>query len=153
MLFQYYVHVRYNFIDAMISEEINKLKTKLQLDYSLEWLATLVSLLALVSSFYTFVIGQHYIIPTMSLIPACVFANLAYYGFQDQRWARLILFWMFSILAAHFFMALFWAQTPREVLGSAFVPIYIAAFAFFCAIVFGSRKRLYSHTTQKNLKP
>jgi len=118
------------------------MKEKLQLNYSLEWLATAVSLSALIATFYTFVIGQHYIIPTVSLINACLFANLAYYGFQDQRWAKLILFWMVAILAAHLFMALFWAKTPREVLESAFLPIYGIAFLFFSALGIDAWRRL-----------
>lgn len=90
---------------------------------SLDWVAALIALLALGAVLYTFAIGRHYIIPTAILVPALLFGNLARFGLQGRRWAKELLFWIGVLFTAHLFFALFFAQTPRALLGAAFEPL------------------------------
>jgi len=98
---------------------------KLTENYSLEWLATLITLAGVISVFYTFIIGKHYIIPTAILIDSIIFFNLAFFGFKDKLWAKYVLFWIFTAIFCHTFFSLFWAKTPKLVLGELFFPVYI----------------------------
>ncbi len=98
---------------------------KLTENYSLEWLATLITLAGVISVFYTFIIGKHYIIPTAILIDSIIFFNLAFFGFKDKPWAKYVLFWIFTVIFCHTFFSLFWAKTPKLVLGELFFPVYI----------------------------
>jgi hypothetical protein len=111
------------------------MKKLFSLNYSLEALAALFALGATLGVLQTFIVGKHFVIPTMILLLAVVFGNLARFGARDQRWAKHILFWIFFMLTAHAFMALFWAKTPREMLGDLFTPVYGVVFvvlAFLC---------------------
>lgn len=90
---------------------------------SLDWVAAVVALAALGAVLYTFAIGRHYIIPTAILVPTLLFGNLARYGLQGHRWAKELLFWIGVLFTAHLFFALFFAQTPRALLGAAFEPV------------------------------
>ena len=47
---------------------------------------------------------------------------------RGERLAKQIIFWIFFIATCHAFFALFWAATPREILGDAFLYVYGAAF-------------------------
>jgi len=98
------------------------------LKHSLELLAVLITVTALLGVLQTFVIGKHFVIPTVILVVAVFFGNLARFGSQGQRWAQHTLFWIFAIAACHAFFALFWAKTPREILGDAFIYAYGADF-------------------------
>lgn len=98
------------------------------LKHSLELLAVLISIAALLGVLQTFVIGKHFVIPTIILVFAVFFGNLARFGSQGQRWAQHTLFWIFAVAACHAFFALFWAKTPREILGDTFVYVYGADF-------------------------
>jgi small-conductance mechanosensitive channel len=77
------------------------MKRLLSIEYGLEGLAALLSLLAVMGVLHTFVIGQHFVIPTLILLMAVLFGNLARFGLNDQRWAKHLLFWVFLILAFH----------------------------------------------------
>lgn len=104
------------------------------LKYSLDLAAVIVAFLALLGVLQTFIIGKHFVIPTLILTLAIFFANLAAFGLRGKIWAKHVLFWIFTIAACHAFFALFWAKTPREMLGGAFLYVYGAAFiilAFF----------------------
>ncbi len=107
------------------------MKKLFSLEHSLELLATLVAVLATLGVFYTFVIGKHFVIPTMILVLAVLFGNLARFGIQGKVWAKHVLFWVFFIAACHTFFALFWAKTPREMLGNAFYFVYGFEFLLF----------------------
>ena len=96
--------------------------------HSLELLAVLITVAALLGVLQTFVIGKHFVIPTMILVFAVFFGNLARFGSQGLRWAQHTLFWIFAVAACHAFFALFWAKTPREILGDAFIYAYGADF-------------------------
>lgn len=107
------------------------MKKLLTLKHSLELLALIIALGAFLAVLQSFIIGKHFVIPTMNLILAVIFGNLARFAFQDSAWARHILFWIFAIAACHTFFALFWAITPREILGEAFSVVYGFFFLLF----------------------
>ena len=102
------------------------MKKLLSIEHSLEALAALISLLAAIGVLQTFVIGRHFVIPTMVLLLAIVFGNLARFGLRGERWAKHVLFWLFLLMSCHAFFALFWAADarPGALFGSAFYPLY-----------------------------
>jgi hypothetical protein len=93
---------------------------------SLALIAAFASALGIFAVLYTFILGRHYIIPTAILADVVILANLAFFGIQGRKWAQYFLFWLLALLCAHTFFALFWARTPPEVLGSAFLPLYLS---------------------------
>ncbi len=104
------------------------MKKLFSLENSLEAIATLITLGAALGVLQTFVIGQHFVIPTIILVLAVFFGNLARFGLNGQLWAKHTLFWIFFLMACHAFFALFWAATPRVILGEMFLPTYGIAF-------------------------
>ena len=122
------------------------MKKLFSLKHSLELLAVLITAGALLGVLQTFIIGRHFIIPTMILVLAVFFGNLARFGLQGQRWDQHALFWVFAIAACHAFFALFWAKTPRELLGEAFIVIYGADFLLlsFLSWQYARRNELFS---------
>ena len=107
------------------------MKKLFSLEHSLELLASIVAILATLGVLQTFIIGKHFVIPTMIMILAVIFGNLARFAMQGKTWAKHMLFWIFFIAACHTFFALFWAKTPRELLGTAFNFVYGANFLLF----------------------
>lgn len=73
----------------------------------------------------TFIIGKHFIIPTIILAVTILLGNIAWYGFQQKAWAKYLLLWIGFLTTAHFFFALFWAKKYRSILGETFEPICI----------------------------
>ena len=63
------------------------MKGRFSLEYAYELLFALISVIAGIAVLQTFVIGQHYIIPSGILVFAVLTGNLAWWGFADQRWA------------------------------------------------------------------
>ena len=122
------------------------MKKLFTLNHSLELLAVLITTGAVLGVLQTFIIGEHFIYPTMILVLAVFFGNLARFGLQGQRWAQHTLFWIFAIAACHAFFALFWAKTPREILGAAFIYIYGADFLLlsFLSWQYARRNELFS---------
>ncbi len=104
------------------------LKNLFSLKHSLDLLAVIVAIAALFGVLQAFIIGQHFVIPTMVLVLAVFFGNLARSSLRGERWAKHVLFWIFFIATCHAFFALFWAVTPREILGDAFLFVYGAVF-------------------------
>ena len=104
------------------------MKNLLTLKHSLDLLAAIIAIAALLGVLQTFIIGKHFVIPTMVLVLAVFFGNLARSSMRGERWAKHILFWIFFIATCHAFFALFWAVTPREMLGGAFLYVYGAVF-------------------------
>ncbi len=111
------------------------MKDKLSLKHSMELVATLITVVALLGVLQTFVIGKHYVIPTAILLMAVLFGNLARFGYQGKLWARHILFWIGFMICSHTFFALFWAARPRQILGDAFMPVYGAIFVLFAFLI------------------
>jgi hypothetical protein len=111
------------------------MKNLLTLKNSLELLATIIALGAFLGVLQTFIIGKHFVIPTMVLAVAVLFGNLARSGLRGSLLAKQVLFWIFFIATCHLFFALFWAAKPREILGAAFLYVYGVEFivlAFLC---------------------
>jgi len=104
------------------------MKILFSLKHSLDLLAVIVAIAALLGVLQSFIIGKHFVIPTMVLVLAVFFGNLARSSMRGERWAKHVLFWIFFIATCHAFFALFWAVTPREILGDAFLFVYGAAF-------------------------
>ena len=109
---------------------------KLSLRNSLDIVAALIAALALIGVLQSFLIGKHFIIPTMILFFGILFGNLARYGFRGYAWAKHILFWIFSIFTAHTFFALFWAKKYRELLGDSFEYVCGGIFLVFAFLLF-----------------
>jgi hypothetical protein len=90
------------------------------LSCSIDLLFAAISVLAALAVLHSFVIGRHYIIPSLILVVAVVLGNIAWYGLQGHRWAKILMFWSALLFTCHAFFALFWSKAYREVLGSAF---------------------------------
>lgn len=109
------------------------MNNKFSLQHSFDLIAAVLAVVALLGVLQTFVIGKHFIIPTMALFFCVLFGNLARYGFQGRVWAKQILFWMFFVFTWHAFFALFWAKKYREIFGDSFEYVFggiVLAFAF-----------------------
>ena len=89
----------------------------------------------------TFVIGQHYIIPSVILTVTVLVGNLARYGLENRRWAKHILFWCGFLFTAHAFMALFFSKRYREILGDAFEPTCAVVFVLFAFLTWQYARR------------
>ena len=102
------------------------MKKLLTIENSLEAIATLIAAGAALGVLQTFIIGKHFVIPTMVLLLVIFFGNLARFGLRGERWAKHMLFWVFFLLSAHAFFALFWAAEarPGALFGAAFYPLY-----------------------------
>ena len=113
---------------------MNRFFTK---ENSLEALAALLTIVVVGAVLQTFIVGKHFVIPTMILIPAVFLGNVVRFGLQGKAWAKHMLFWLFAVICAHLCFALVWADTarPGEYLGAAFYPVYgglLLVFAFLC---------------------
>ena len=115
------------------------------LQYSLDTVAALLAIAGFGGVLQTFIIGRHYIIPTVLLAATILLANLARYGYRDHPFAKNTLFWLGVLITGHAFFGLFWAHTPREVLGGAFLPVYGGAFIVFAALSwqYAGRNKLF----------
>jgi len=102
------------------------MKKLLSLDNSLEAVAALVAAVAALGVLQAFLIGKHFVIPTLILLLVFYFGNLARFGAKGERWAKHMLLWTFLLLVAHAFFALFWAADarPGALFGAAFYPAY-----------------------------
>ncbi|MFT2092783.1 hypothetical protein [Paraglaciecola sp. 2405UD69-4] len=119
---------------------------KLSLTHSLDWLMALCSLAGFLAVLQTFIIGKHYIIPTILLTLTVLMGNLAWYGLKQVKWANYVNFWLGFILTNHLFFAVFWAKTPREILGAAFVPaaISLTLIMLIFTVFYGRKNQLFS---------
>jgi hypothetical protein len=118
---------------------------KLSLQYAFEILFATAAVAALLGVLQTFLIGRHYIIPTVILAAAVLLGNVAWYGFQNRPWAKYLLFWSGVLLTAHFFFALFWAKKYRELLGGAFEPVCVVVVVAlaFVTLQYARRNHLF----------
>lgn len=117
------------------------MKKLISLKHSLDLLAAIIATGALLGVLQTFIIGKHFVIPTMVLVLAVFFGNLARGSMRGERWAKHVLFWIFFIATCHAFFALFWAVAPRDILGDAFLFVYGAAFAIMGFLTWQYAKR------------
>lgn len=112
------------------------MKVKLSLHHSLDLVALVISGIAFLGVLQTFVIGKHFIIPTIILVFTVLFGNLARFGFKDRTWAKQILFWIFFVFTSHLFFALFFAKKYREVFGVSFEFVFGGVFLVFAVLLF-----------------
>ena len=121
------------------------MKKWFSLQYSLDTVAAIIAVAGLVGVLQTFIVGKHFVIPTMILAATILFANLARFGYRDNTFAKNVLFWFGILVACHAFFALFWAKTPREIFGAAFLPVYGSAFVMFALLSwqYAKRNRLF----------
>ena len=121
------------------------MKKWFSLQYSLDTVAAIIAVAGLAGVLQTFIIGKHFVIPTMILAATILFANLARFGYRDNAFAKNVLLWFGVLVACHAFFALFWAKTPREILGAAFLPVYGSAFVVFALLSwqYARRNRLF----------
>lgn len=119
---------------------------KFSLKYSLDLIMALLGIIAAIAVLYTFAIGRHYIIPSAILVAAVVSGNLARYGFQDQTWAKQIMFWIGFLFTSHAFFALFFSKRYREILGDAFEPACAAIVLVFTFLIvqYARKNRLFA---------
>ena len=114
---------------------------RLSLKYSMELIVSLLTLVALLGVLQTFLVGRHFIIPTVILTIAVILGNLARYGYRDQSWAKHMLFWFGLIFTLHAFFALFWAKTYRELLGGAFEYVCTAVVVIMAVLTWQYARR------------
>jgi hypothetical protein len=103
----------------------------LSLDNSFDLIFAAAAVIGVLATLQTFVIGQHYIIPTGILTVTVLIGNIARFGLQGARWAKEILFWCGFLLSAHLLFAIFFSKRYPEVLGAAFLPVTIGSFLLF----------------------
>ena len=104
--------------------------------HSLDLIAAVVAGVGILGVLQTFIIGRHFAIPTMILFFSVLFGNVARYGLQGRAWAKQVLFWIFFVLTAHIFFALFWAVRYREILGDSFEIVFGGVFLFLFFLLF-----------------
>ena len=118
------------------------------LDNSLEALAAMISGFAFLAVLWNFIIGKHFVIPTMILLLVFYFGNLARAGVHGQGWAKHLLFWTFLLSVCHTFFALFWAgdARPGALFGAWFYPVYggITVIVGYLCLNYAQRHRLLS---------
>lgn len=122
------------------------MKERLSLQYSFELIFALIALIAGLAVLQTFIIGQHYIIPSVILVIAVITGNLAWHGFHDRPWAKQILFWCGFLFTSHAFFALFFSKRYRELLGDSFEWVCGAVVIIFGFLVvqYARRNRLFN---------
>ena len=113
--------------------------------HSLECIAAITAVAGLLGVLQTFVIGKHFLYPTIILSVVILFGNFAWWGLHGQRWAKYLLFWGTFLLAMHGFFALFWVKKYREILGSAFEPTFIVLVLVlsYLLVEYARRNRLF----------
>ena len=117
------------------------MRRRLSLKYSFELIFATVTVIGILAVLQTFAIGRHYIIPTEILAVTVLFGNLAWAGFQDQPWAKYLLFWIGFLITCHAFFALFWSKRYREILGDAFEPVCVVVVLVLGYLVFQYMRR------------
>ena len=80
------------------------IKSLFSFEHCLECIAALIAAAGLLGVLQTFVIGKHFLIPTIILSAVLLFGNLAWWGLQGQRWAKYFLFWGTFLLTMHGFL-------------------------------------------------
>jgi tellurite resistance protein TehA-like permease len=117
------------------------MKRWLSLGNSFDLMFAALAIAGLLATLQTFAIGRHYIIPSAVLAVTVLVGNIARYGFRNHIWAKQILFWCGFLFTAHAFMALFFSQRYREILGDAFEPVCGVVFALFAFLTWQYARR------------
>ena len=129
----------------MPDSQNKSVKELFSLKHCLECVAAIIAVVGLLGVLQTFIIGKHFLIPTIILSTVLLFGNLAWWGLQGQKWAKYFLFWSAFLLTMHGFFALFWAKKYREILGSAFEPTFIVLVLVlaFLLVQYARRNKLF----------
>jgi len=117
------------------------MEKKLSFQHSFDLIAAIIAVVAFFGVLQTFIIGRHFIIPTMLLFLSVLLGNLARYGFQGHVWAKQILFWIFFLFAWHAFFALFWAKKYPEILGDSFEYLFGGIVVVLAYLLFSYARR------------
>lgn len=117
------------------------MKNVFSLKNSMEIIASLIAAGAFLQVVYQFAIEGHYLIPTVILFVCVVFGNLARHGFRGALWAKHMLFWFGFIITWCVFFGIFFAVTPRTLLGGAFEVVFIALFLFLAFLTLQYRTK------------
>ena len=104
------------------------MKNIFSLKNSWDLFAVLIALATFAMAMYQFVVGKHYMIPTMWLFWTVLFGNFARFGLRGERWAKHILFWFGFLMSCMGFMGIFFAQALRERLDDLFLVVWIPGF-------------------------
>ncbi len=118
----------------------------LSLDNSFDLIFAIAAAIGVLATLQTFIIGQHYIIPTGILSVTVLLGNIARYGLNGARWAKEILFWCGFLFSAHLLFAIFFSKRYPEVLGAAFYPVTVGGFGLFAYLSYryASGNKLFS---------
>ncbi|MFT4939753.1 MAG: hypothetical protein ACI88A_002798 [Paraglaciecola sp.] len=121
------------------------MQKKFLLDTSLDWLMAFFTFLGILAVLQTFMIGKHYIIPSVLLVVTVILGNLAWFGLRRAKWANLINFWCGFLLTAHCFFALFWSVKYREILGEKFEFVFVplTLLLFFLILMYAKHNKLF----------
>lgn len=111
------------------------------LRYSLETLCVLLTLMGLAAVLHQFVIGKHFIIPTVILVLPLITGNVARFGYRDRPWAKHVAFWIGVVATAHWFFAIFYSKTLKAMLGAAWEPVAIAITLVLAYLTWQYRRR------------
>lgn len=107
---------------------------KFSWQHSFDLIAALIAIFGVLGVLQTFIIGKHYLIPTMLLFWTVLFGNLARFGLRGLSWAKHVLFWLFFVFTCHLFFAIFFTQKYREVLGDAWEYVGTGLFVVFAVL-------------------
>lgn len=113
----------------------------LNLGNGLALLLAVIAAICVAATLGTFVIGQHYLIPTFWLLLAMLTGNFARYALQGARWAQEIVFWAGALASSTLFMGLFFAKSPKEMLGGAFLPVWGLVFVLMAFLTWSYARR------------
>ena len=117
------------------------LRKAFTLKYGLETLLVVITAAGMAAVLYQFIVGKHYIIPTVLLVFPLLTGNVARNGYRDRPWAKYSAFWIGVLLTCHGFFAIFHAQTPRRLLGDAFEPVAVVVTLLLAWLTWQYRRR------------
>ena len=117
---------------------------------SLDWLIALLAMLAAVAVLQTFIIGKHYIIPSVILLACVVMGNLAWFALNGAIWAKRMNFWCGFLLTSHCFFALFWSVKYRALLGDKFELVFVPITLILCGLtgLYAKHNHLFAKSTK-----
>ena len=121
------------------------MQIRLNLSTSLDWLIALAAIISAGAVLQTFIIGKHYIIPTVILLFTVILGNLAWFALDGAKWAKRINFWCGFLLTSHCFFALFWSVKYRAILGDLFelVCVVLTLVLFVLTWLYAKHNRLF----------
>ena len=107
------------------------------LKHSLDFIAMILAVIGCFGVLQTFIVGKHYIIPTLLLCITIFLGNLAYYGYRGSNFAKRILFWITVIFTSHMTFAFFSPKSIErfsEIILNIFL-VLLLYFLFFCSTI------------------